>query len=107
MRARGLGATLRGDLRSKVRSNLKLLRLSSNSGKVMLDGRRLQNRYREGRPLMLYGVKGQVKFQVAPIELKLGESNAGGRVSKKHVSRRAPSDVIRGQRSGQISNCFD
>ena len=30
---------LRGDLRSKVRSNFKLLRLSSNSGKVMLDGR--------------------------------------------------------------------
>ena len=30
---------------------------------------------------MLYGVKGQVKFQVAPIELKLGESNAGHRAS--------------------------
>ena len=89
---------------SKVRSNFKLLR---NLGKVMLDGRRLQNGYRGGRPLMLYGVKGQVKFQVAPIELKLGESNAGGRVSKKHVSRRMPSDAIRGQRSGQISNCFD
>ena len=94
MRARGLGATLRGDLRSKVRSNLKLLRLSSNSGKVMLDGRRLQNRHREGRPQMLYGVKGQVKFQVAPIELKLGESNAGWEGSTERVSRRMSSEVV-------------
>ena len=31
-------------------------------------------------------VKGQVNFQIAPIELKLGESNAGCRVSKTQVS---------------------
>ena len=56
---------------------------------------------------MLYGVKGQVKFQVAPIELKFGESNAGWEAITKQVWRRTPSDVIWGQRSGQISNCSD
>ena len=42
-------------------------------------------------------MKGQVKFQVAPIELKLGESNAGWEAITKRVWRRTPSDVIWGQ----------
>ena len=38
-------------------------------------------------------VKGQVKFQVARIELKFGEGDAGPRASAKCVSRRMPSEV--------------
>ena len=39
-------------------------------------------------------VKGQVKFQIAPIELKLGESNPEGRAGMKLISRRVSSNVI-------------
>ena len=64
-----------GHQRSKVRSNFKLLGLSSNLGRVMLDRGRVRNAYRGGCPLRSSEVKGQVKFQVAPMELKLGENN--------------------------------
>ena len=37
-------------------------------------------------------VKGQVKFQIAPIELKLGESNAGLRAS---TNPRSPRSKVR------------
>ncbi len=46
----------------------------------------------------------QVKFQVAPVELKLGSSNPEDRGSIKLISIRMPSNVTQGQRSGQISN---
>ena len=52
-------------------------------------------------------VKGQLKFQIAPIELKRGESNPEGGAGMKLISRRVSSNVIWGQRSGQISNCSD
>ena len=38
-------------------------------------------------------VKGQVKFQVAQIELKFGEVDAGPRASAKCISRRMPFKV--------------
>ncbi len=38
-------------------------------------------------------VKGRVKFQVARIELKFGEGDAGPMVSAKGVSRRMPSQA--------------
>jgi len=56
---------------------------------------------------MSSGVKGRVKFQIAPIGLKVGESNPEGRANIKLILRRASSNVIWGQRSGQISNCSD
>ncbi len=47
-------------------------------------------------------VKGQVKFQVARIELRFEESDAGPRASAKCALRRMPSGVKQGQRSGQL-----
>jgi len=44
-------------------------------GKVVLDVGRVQSAYLGGRPPWLSEVKGQVNFQIAPIELKPGESN--------------------------------
>ena len=38
-------------------------------------------------------VKGQVKFQIAPIELKLGESDPKDRAGMKMISRRVSSKV--------------
>ena len=82
-----------GHQRSKVRSNFKLLGLSSNLGRVMLDRGRVQSAYRGGCPPRSSEVKGQVKFQVARIELRLGEGDAKPRVSAKCVLRRMPSEV--------------
>ena len=64
-----------GHQRSKVGSNFRLLGLSSRS------------------PPRPSEVKGQVKFQVARIELKLGEEDARPKASAKCVSRRMPSEV--------------
>ena len=47
-------------------------------------------------------VKGQVKFQIAPIELKLGESDAGWEASTIRVRRRTPSEV-KGQVKFQLA----
>ena len=82
-----------GHQRSKVRSNFKLLGLSSNLGRVMLVPGRVQNAYRGGCPPRSSEVKGQVKFQVARIELRLGEGDARPKASAKCVSRRTPSRV--------------
>ena len=84
---------LRGQVRSKVRSNFRLLGLSSNLGRVMLNRGQVRNAYRGGRPLRSSEVKGQVKLQVARIELKLGEGDARPRVSAKCISRWMPSEV--------------
>ena len=43
-----------------------------------------------------------MKFQIAPIELKLGESNAGWETITKRVLRRTPSKV-KGQVKFQIA----
>ena len=48
--------------------------------------------------------QGQVKFQIAPIELKLGESDPKDRAGMKMISRRVCHPR---SRSGQISNCSD
>ena len=79
-----------GHQTSKVGSNFKLLGLSSDLGRVMLHRGRVRNAYQGGRPLRSREVKGQVKFQVARIELR------DGPIFQK---------VTRGQRSGQISSC--
>ena len=74
---RGRGPIIsKGHQRSKVGSSFKLLGLSSDLGRVMLDRRREQSAYRGGCPPRSGEVKGQVKFHVAPMELKLGEDNA-------------------------------
>ena len=49
-------------------------------------------------------VKGQVKFQIAPIELKLGESDPKDRAGMKMILRRVHHPR---SRSDQISNCSD
>ncbi len=54
---------LRGQMRSKVRSNFRLLGLSSDLGRVMLDRGRVRNAYRGGCPLRSSEVKGQLKFK--------------------------------------------
>ena len=92
---RGQGPIIsEGHQRSKVGSNFKLLGLSSNLGRVMLAQGRVQNAYRGGCPLRSSEVKVQVKlFQVAQIELKLGEGDARPRASAKCVSRRTLSKV--------------
>ncbi len=69
---------LRGEVGSKVRSNLRSLGLSSNLGRVMLDQGQAQNAYQGGRPPRSSEVKCQVKFQVALMELELWEDNAHG-----------------------------
>ncbi len=85
-------------MRSKVRSNFRLLGLSSDLGSVMLDREQVLNAYRGGWAYYFRRspeVKGQVKFQVARIELKFGEGDAGPRASAKCIglSRRMPSKV--------------
>ena len=52
-------------------------------------------------------LKGQVKFQITPIELKLGENDPGYKATMQNVSSRMSPKVIWGQRSGQNSNCSD
>ncbi len=96
-----------GRLFQKVRSNFKLLGLSSNLMRVTLDQGRVQNAYRGGCPPRSNEVKSQVKFQVAQIELRLGEDDARPRASAKCISRRMLSEVKQGQRSGQISSSSD
>ena len=49
-------------------------------------------------------VKVKVKFKIAPIELKLGESDPKDRAGMKMISRRVCHPR---SRSGQISNCSD
>ncbi len=71
-----------GHQRSKVRSNFKLLELSSNLGRVMLDRGEVQNAYHEGCPPKSNWVKGQIKVKVARFERKLGEGNARPRSSE-------------------------
>ncbi len=70
-----------GHQRSKVRSNFKLLGLSSEFGRVILHQGRVRNAYSGGRPTRSSEVKGQVKFQVARIELRLGEGDVRPRAS--------------------------
>ena len=52
----------------------------------------------------LIPVKGQVKFQITPVELKLGESDVGWEASKKTGIEKDAFRGQRGQSSGQISN---
>ena len=103
---RGKGLIIsEGHQRSKFGSNFTLLRLSSNLGRVMLDRDRVQSAYRGGRPPKSSEVKGQVKFQVARIELKLGEGDARSRASAKSVSRRIcppRSSEVKGQVKGRV-----
>ncbi len=58
----------------------------------MLDRGQVRNASHGGCPLRSSEVKGQVKFQVAPMELKFGEGDAGPRAWVKCVSR-MPSEV--------------
>ncbi len=105
---RGQGPIIsEGHQRSMVRSNFKLLRLSSNLGRVMLDRGWVQNAYQGGCPPRSSEVKGQVNFKVAWTEPKLREGNARPRTSAKCVSSRTPSEVKWGHRSGQISSSSD
>ncbi len=89
------GCPPRSQVTSKVRSNFRLLGLSSNLGRVMLNRGQVRNAYRGGRPLRSSEVKGQVKFQVARIDLKFGDGDARLRASVKCVSRRRMSSKVK------------
>ncbi len=74
---RGQGPIIsEGHQRSKVRSNFKLLGLSSNLERMMLDRRLVRNAFQGRCPPRSNEVKGHIKFQVARIELKPGEGDA-------------------------------
>ena len=64
--------------------------MSSNSGESDAGWEASTKRVRRRTPSEF---KSQVKFQLAPIELKLGDGNAGWEASTKGVSRRTPSEV--------------
>ena len=59
----------------------------------MLQLGRARNAYQGGCPPRSSEVKGQVKFEVAQIELRCAEGDARPRASAKYVLRRMPSEV--------------
>ncbi len=76
-------------------------------GRVMQDRGQVQSAYQGGCPPKLSQVKSQVKFQIAWIELELGEGNARPRTSAKCISMRMPlrSSEVKGQFKFKDTKC--